>query len=124
MGASSNQVPAVDTASLLSILWLLFYAVVFYWFYSFVKRLERKIDEIRKLLETRSPTEGGAFSQAGRYAAICKNPLCMRFFIVPGTRPSGKTFKLTCPGCKHENEYESKDLHEVSGADGTALNPV
>jgi hypothetical protein len=57
---------------------------------------------------------------------ICKNPLCMRFFAVrPGPVLFGPgKFRLTCTECKHENEYQAKDIHVVDGRTQTAINPV
>jgi transposase-like protein len=59
-------------------------------------------------------------------AVICKNPLCMKIFVVPSEVSFKRTAtaKLKCPSCKHEHEYRRKDFHEASGPNGIALNPV
>lgn len=54
MRGFSRQQIGFDTTSLISIFWLLFYIIVFYWFYSIVKRMDKTIQEIKKLLESKA----------------------------------------------------------------------
>ena len=52
----SRQVPSVDLSSVTAIIYLLIYLLIFYWFYSILKRMEKTLTEIKKLLEGKSPT--------------------------------------------------------------------
>jgi F0F1-type ATP synthase membrane subunit b/b' len=54
MAGFSRQTISVDVTSLITILWVLFSFVVFYWFYSILKRMEKTLLEIKKLLETKA----------------------------------------------------------------------
>ena len=53
----SRQVPNVDLSSLTAIVYLLIYFLIFYWFYSILKRMEKTLTEIKKLLEGKSSTD-------------------------------------------------------------------
>lgn len=50
---SRQAVVGFDVSSLITLLWLVFYFAVFYWFYSIMKRMERTLQEIKKALEAR-----------------------------------------------------------------------
>lgn len=43
-----------DLTSLISLVYLVIYFVIFYWFYSTMRRMEKTLLEIKKLLETKS----------------------------------------------------------------------
>jgi hypothetical protein len=55
----SRQVATSDVASLVYVLFIVLYFLVFYWFYSVLKRIEKTLLEIKKLLEGRpaNPTQ-------------------------------------------------------------------
>jgi len=42
-----------DVASLITLFWILFYFLVFYWFYRVLRRMEKTLLEIEKLLESK-----------------------------------------------------------------------
>ena len=50
----SRQVIGFDVTSLFSFFWILFYFLVFYWFYSILKRMEKTLLDIKKLLEIKA----------------------------------------------------------------------
>ncbi len=52
----SRQVPNVDLSSLTAIVYLLIYFLIFYWLYSILKRMEKTLTEIKKLLEGKPST--------------------------------------------------------------------
>jgi len=54
MSNSSRQVPSIDTASLISIIWFLVVIGVFYWFYRTMKRIEQTLSEIKKAIESKA----------------------------------------------------------------------
>ena len=54
MGGLSRQVPSYDLTSLISLVYLIIYFLIFYWFFSILKRMEKTLLEIKKLLETKS----------------------------------------------------------------------
>jgi hypothetical protein len=57
MAGPSRQTPAVDIASLFSIIWFLIALGIFYWFYSTMKRIEQTLEEIKKLLESKQSSD-------------------------------------------------------------------
>lgn len=60
MARLSRQVPATDLNSLLSMLTAFVYLVIggliLYWFYYILKRIEKTLAEIKKLLESKAST--------------------------------------------------------------------
>jgi hypothetical protein len=48
--------PGVDVSSLFTLVWLIFYFVVFYLFYSILKRIELTLAEIKKQLDAKPST--------------------------------------------------------------------
>jgi len=56
----SQQVPATDLNSLLSsltaLVYLLIGGLILYWFYGILKRIEKTLTEIKKLLESKAST--------------------------------------------------------------------
>jgi hypothetical protein len=60
MARLSRQVPATDLNTLLSLLTALVYLVIggliLYWFYNILKRIERTLAEIKKVLESKAST--------------------------------------------------------------------
>ena len=54
MADFSRQVIGSDVTSLITLFWILFYFLVFYWFYSILKRMEKTLLEIKKLLESKT----------------------------------------------------------------------
>jgi len=50
----SRQVPAVDVSSLLSVVWLVIFLGIFFWFYNAIKRIEQTLEGIRKQLEAKA----------------------------------------------------------------------
>jgi uncharacterized membrane protein len=60
MSRSSQQVPATDLTSIVSLLtalvYLLIYGVIFYLFYSVLQRIEKTLNEIKELLEGKAST--------------------------------------------------------------------
>jgi len=54
MAGFSRQVVSVDVTSLIILIWILFSFLVFYWFYSILKRIEKTLQEIKKLLESKT----------------------------------------------------------------------
>ena len=54
MADFSRQVIGFDVTSLITLFWILFYFLVFYWFYSILKRMEKTLLEIKKLLESKT----------------------------------------------------------------------
>jgi len=60
MANFSRQSVSSDAASLIYILFgLVLYLLVFYWFYSILKRIEKTLQEVKKLLESKAqnPTQ-------------------------------------------------------------------
>ncbi len=53
---STRQTVGFDITSLISVFWILFYVLVFYWFYSILRRMERTLQEIKKALESKTGT--------------------------------------------------------------------
>jgi hypothetical protein len=53
----SRQVPNVDLSSLTAIIYLLIYFLIFYWFYNILKRMEKTLTEIKRLLDGKSSTD-------------------------------------------------------------------
>jgi len=51
----SRQTIGIDITTLMSFVYLLIYFLIFYWFYSILKRMEKTLTEIKKLLEGKSP---------------------------------------------------------------------
>ncbi|HEV2226640.1 MAG TPA: hypothetical protein VGR56_07545 [Nitrososphaerales archaeon] len=51
----SRQI-AFDTTSLITVVYLLIYFLIFYWFYSALKRIEKTLTDIKKLLEGKTST--------------------------------------------------------------------
>jgi hypothetical protein len=51
MAGFSRQIVGSDVTSLITLVWILFYFLVFYWFYSILKRMEKTLLGIKKLLE-------------------------------------------------------------------------
>ena len=54
MVGSTRQTVGLDISSLISVFWILFYALVFYWFYSHLRRMEKTLQEIKKALESKT----------------------------------------------------------------------
>lgn len=52
----SRQTIVFDYASLITLVYLLFYFLIFYWFYSILKRMEKTLTDIKKLLESKAST--------------------------------------------------------------------
>jgi hypothetical protein len=52
----SRQTIGFDPTSLITIFYLLFYFLIFYWFYSILKRMEKTLTDIKKLLESKPST--------------------------------------------------------------------
>ena len=52
----SRQSIGFDSTSLITLFYLLFYFLVFYWFYSILKRMEKTLTDIKKLLENKAST--------------------------------------------------------------------
>lgn len=52
----SRQTIGFDTTSLVTIVYLLFYFLIFYWFYSILKRIEKTLSDIKKILESKPST--------------------------------------------------------------------
>jgi len=50
----SRQVPAADANTIFLLLWFLVFVGVLYWFYSTLKRIEKTLVEIKKLLESKA----------------------------------------------------------------------
>ena len=50
----ARQTVVFDVASLITLSWILFYFLVFYWFYRILKRMEKTLLEIKKLLESKA----------------------------------------------------------------------
>ena len=59
MSDFSRQTANLDAASLFYLLGIVLYLLVFYWFYSILKRIEKTLQEIKKLLESKplNPTQ-------------------------------------------------------------------
>jgi len=51
MANLSRQVASSDVASLVYVLFIALFFLVFYWFYSVLKRIEKTLQEIKRLLE-------------------------------------------------------------------------
>ena len=47
---------AFDPTSLISLVYLIIYFLIFYWFYSTLKRIEKTLTDIKKLLEGKPST--------------------------------------------------------------------
>jgi len=60
MAGLSRQAANVDVASLSSLLLVLVYFLIFYWFYSILKRMEKTLLEIKQLLEKQTRTTADA----------------------------------------------------------------
>jgi hypothetical protein len=56
MNNLTRQVVGAVGADLVSLVWLLIYAAIFYVFYSMLKRMEKTLQEIKELLEGKAPT--------------------------------------------------------------------
>ncbi len=50
-----RQVPnyGIDIGSLISLVYFIIYFLIFYWFYSILRRMEKTLQDIKKLLENR-----------------------------------------------------------------------
>jgi len=59
MADFSRQEATFDAASLFYLFGIVLYLLVFYWFYSILKRMEKTLQEIKKLLESKplNPTQ-------------------------------------------------------------------
>ena len=55
MSAVTRQTPYFDVGTLTSLVYLIIYFVVFYWFYSILKRIEKHLEEIKKTLQAKAP---------------------------------------------------------------------
>jgi hypothetical protein len=47
----SRQTINFDFTSLITLVYVIFYFLIFYWFYSILKRMEKTLTDIKKLLE-------------------------------------------------------------------------
>jgi len=54
MAGFTRQTVDFDVTSLISIFWFLVYILIFYWFYSILRRMEKSLEEIKKLLESKT----------------------------------------------------------------------
>jgi hypothetical protein len=56
MSNLSRQVSDIDVGTLITVIWLLVIIGVVYWFYNFMKRIERILTDIKKSLESKPST--------------------------------------------------------------------
>ena len=59
MAGLTRQAVSSDAASLVYLFFFLIYFLVFYWFYSILKRMEKTLVEIKQLLEGKKITDEG-----------------------------------------------------------------
>jgi len=53
MAGISRQVPATDANTIFLLIWFLVFVGVLYWFFSTLKRIEKTLLEIKRLLESK-----------------------------------------------------------------------
>jgi len=54
MAGISRQVPIIDANTILLLFWFLIIVGVLYWLYSTLRRIEKTLVEIKKLLESKT----------------------------------------------------------------------